>query len=666
MDNRRAVRFCDFVTQPEARIDATLEERSQAPRPWLIALLVCSLTLVAYLPVVEGPFIWDDYQLIFDSPRVQELKPLSAYWGTSFWTRGDIEPSGRNYYRPLAIFSLALDHAVHGENPAGYHVTNALFHGANTLLLFGLLRRRKLAAPQAGLLALGWGLFPRLTEAAAWISGRTDVLAGFFSLLALFLAARDRVWTRWAAAASALLGLFAKEVALAALVGVALSEWFAARGASPPKRVLRIVPAALSGVAYFGTRLWAMGIGIRSNNLSWPERIISGTEALGRYVAMLFDGWRPCIQIGFLGAPSWPHVALGGAVALAGVGFVAHHRRKLDAQSFSALAVFALSLGLVLHIVPITVNIVAADRFMYLPLAALVLLLSPLANRPLRHPACIGLGVLCVSYGVATFHRARTWADEVDFWTTAFREERDHNATSRLELGNVYGRAGLHNYAIALQMSADTGDYQNFLLASHNAAMRFVVLGRYAEARAILEQLVREMPQIPKFHYALAALCVAEHKFEEADKHLTVAERLYPDSTSVQKLRRAMRELRAEEHAPVPDLSTLNGKLENASRIAVYGRAKEALDLLVAAAASPEITAAQLTDPLLYAFDWGTPRQLTALYERYRAVGGDSPTFAENYRLRMERVARLKALWPSLADNSRAPLPAAEPSARER
>jgi len=631
---------------------ANAQAKFVAPRPWLIASLVCVLTLAVYLPVVDGPFVWDDYQLILDAPRVQELRPLRDYWGTSFWTRGDIEPSGRNYYRPLSILSLALDHAVHGENPGGYHVTNALFHTANTVLLFGLLRRRKLEAAQAGLLALAWGWFPRLTEAAAWISGRTDVLAGFFSLLALFLAGRPSRRARWGTAAAGLFGLFAKEVAAAALLGVAVHEWVSRRGEPLQKRLLSLVPVSCAGIAYLIVRVRAMGPSINSNNLSWPERAISGFEALGRYVTMLVDGWQPVIQIGFLGAPSWPHIVLGACTLVAALVWFWLWGRRLDASGLSALATLAVSLGLVLHLVPITVNIVAADRFMYLPLAALVLLLAPLARVPLRHPAVIGTALLCLSYGVATFVRARVWADEVDFWTTAFREERDHNATSRLELGNVYARAGLHTYAIALYMSPDTGDYQNFLLASHNAAVRFMVTGRYAEARAILERVWREAPAIPKFHYAIAALCVAEHKFDEAEKHLSEYERRYPESTSTQKLRRAIQELRTAETEPSPDVTTLQGQLQNAARIAMFGHAKESLDLLVAASRSSEITAEQLTEPLLYAFDWGSPRQLSALFERYRAVGGDSVTLSENYRLRTERVARLRQLWPTLAKDA--------------
>ncbi|MFZ5891516.1 MAG: tetratricopeptide repeat protein [Myxococcota bacterium] len=629
---------------------ATTSQRlSLAPRAWLIAIFVAVLTLAAYLPVVDGPFVWDDYSLIFDSPRVQEVRPLRDYWGTSFWTRGDVEPQGRNYYRPLAIYSLALDHAVHGENPGGYHVTNALFHAANTLLLFGLLRRRRLESVQAGLLALAWGWFPRLTEAAAWISGRTDVLAGFFALLALYLAGRESRVARWGAAASVLMGLFAKEVAAAALVGVAVSEWGTNRDQPLKRRALRIVPVACAAVAYLAMRLWAMGPGVKPNGLDWKERIISGFEALGRYVAMLVDGWHPVIQIGFLGAPSWPHIALGAITLVAAAIWFWRRGRKLDSDGLSALATLAISLGLVLHIVPITVNIVTADRFMYLPLAAFILLLAPLAGRPLRHPAFAAVAILALSYAVTTFRRSGVWADEVDFWTTALHQQKDHNATSRLELGNVYGRAGMHTHAISLYLSADTGDYQNFMLASHNAAMRFVVTGRYAEARAILERLVREAGFIPKFHYSLASLCVAEDKLDEAEKHLAVAEKLYPESTSVRKLRRAITELRAHANEPAPDTSTLSGQLRKAAQASERGRAKEAVDLLIQASASPEITPDQLTEPMLYAFDWGTPRQLTALYERYRAVGGDSPALAENYRMRMERVARLKALWPTLA-----------------
>jgi hypothetical protein len=605
--------------------------------------------LVAYIPAVEAPFIYDDYQLILDSPRVKELKPLREYWGNSFWTRGDIEPQGRSYYRPLTIFSLALDYRLHGKNATGYHIANALLHAANGVLIFALLRRRRLESPQAALLALAWAWFPRLTEAAAWISGRTDVLAAFFVFLALLLSGRQRAWTRWTAAFAVLLGLFAKEVAAAGLVAVAVTEWFSRRDLPLRRRATRLIPVVCSGAAYTAARLVAMGIGVQSNGLTPRGKATIALEAIGRYTVMLVDAWHPDIQIGYLGAISWPHVALGAACLVGACIWFWRRGRFLDADALAALAMLVVSIGLVLHVIPISVNIVAADRFMYVPLAGLILLLAPLAKRPLRHPAFAAVALVSVTFAVTTFQHARLWADEVEFWTQQFRTKKQFNATSRLELGNVYARAGLRTYALALYMNADRGDFYNYLLSLHNAAVRFTLDGHYTEARTLMDFIVAQGPRVPKFHYALALLSVAENKLDEAEKHLTRMEKLNPDSQSARRLRESIRALREAEKQPPPDDTTLNGKLDHAMRLALGNRPRESVEMLLKASESPEITQKQLTEAILYAFDWGTPKQLTALYERYRAIGGRSPVLAENYRLRMERVAQLRALWPTLA-----------------
>lgn len=622
---------------------------SHAPRPWIIGLLVAVLTLVAYIPVVEAPFIWDDHQLILESPRVQELRPLREYWGNAFWAKGDMEPEGRSYYRPLAIYSLALDYAIHGKNASGYHIANALFHVANAVLLFALLRRRRLESLQAALLALTWGWFPRLTEAAAWISGRTDVLAAFFVFLALYLSGRERAVTRWAAALAALLGMFAKEVAAAGLAAVAVNEWFARRDLAVQQRVLRIVPIGCAALVYGAARFWAMGSGVNSSDLPVLVRALFGVEALGRYVAMLADGWQPDVQIGFLGALSPPHVALGALLLIGSSVWLWRRGKSLDTDGLTALTLLGVSLGLVLHVVPISVNVVAADRFMYVPLAGLVLLVAPLARRPLRHPAFAVVALLAASFAVTTFRRAGVWADEVEFWAAQFRAKQRFTAMSRLELGNVYARAGLRTYALALYMNSDARDYANYLLALHNSALVYNADGRLAEARALLERVVHAAPAVPKFRFTLALLDLSEHKLDEAEKDLATAEKMYPDMSTIPKLKKGIAKIRELDKEPPLDESTRPGQLKLAMRLAVLGRPKESLDELVKASAQPDITVSDLTSAILYAFDWGSPKQLTALYKRYREIGGNSPVFEENYNLRMERVNRLKALWPTLA-----------------
>jgi tetratricopeptide (TPR) repeat protein len=517
------------------------------------------------------------------------------------------------------------------------------------VLLFVLLRRREVNATLAALLSLVWACFPRLTEAAAWISGRTDVLATTFVLLAfLFTLQRSWFW-RAAAAVSVLIGLFAKEVAAAGLLGVAAFEWRESRELRVRDRADRLVPIAAASVAYGGIRAWGIGPSIQENGLSPKDIALSACEAVGRYALMMLDGWQPSIRIGNLGFPSMPFVVAGVIVLVAAAFGSWQFVRRTDSAGQMALATALGSFGLVLHILPITVNVIAADRFLYLPLAALVLAFAPALRRVPMRNAAIALSLLLASYLPVTWARIKIWADEVDFWTTALREQQTHNAGSRLELGNVYGRAGMHSHALSLYLDPDSADLTNYVLARANAGNALVTLGRLEEGRTVLQEVVNNAPGVPRLHFGLAFACVTLEQFDEAEKHLKVVLKLVPDSVSARKLQKQIAALRASADDPPPDTNTLRGRLAQAGHYAQLGRSKDALNLLVEASSSPEMGVADLTNALVYAFDSGTPRQLTALYQRYIDRGGNAPAVRANYQARMERVRRLRELWPTLS-----------------
>lgn len=629
--------------------DGIVSRTSAAPRPWILGLAVLIGTWAVYLNAVDGPFLWDDHQLIESSSRISQLRPLREYFQSPFWAWNDFQPGGRSYYRPLSILSFALDRAVHGWNPGGFHVTNLAFHGTNALLVFALIRRRKVDATLAALLSLIWACFPRLTEAAAWISGRTDVLATTFVLLALLFTLKRSWLGRGAAAVSVLIGLFAKEVAAAGLFGIAVFEWRESRDLPFRARAARVTPIALGALAYGCIRAWGIGPSIQQNGLSPRQMLLTALEAIGRYAFMILDGWQPSIRIGNLGFLSMPWVVVGGLVFVAAAFGSWRFARRTDSVGLLALATALGSLGLVVHILPITVNIVAADRFLYLPLAALILAFAPALQRVPKQRATLALALLLASYLPVTWLRSKVWADEVDFWTTALKQQQTHNAGSRLELGNVYGRAGLHSHALSLYLDPDSEDLTNYYLARTNAGTVLLTLGRPEEGRTVLQEVVRSAPEVPRFQFALAAAHVSLEEFDEAEKHLAIALKLFPDSIAARQLQKTITRLRKAANDPAPDTTTLRGRLALAGRYAELGRSKDALNLLVEASATDEMPLADLTNALLYAFDAATPRQLTTLYERYSRRGGDAPVVRTNYQARMERVRRLRDLWPTLS-----------------
>ena len=249
-----------------------------------------------------------------------------------FWIE-DGSGDARAYYRPLTVLSFALDHSLHGENPAGYHLTNSALHTLNALLLLTLLLRRRADVRVALLLSAAWALHPRLTEAAGWVSGRTDVLATTFCFLALLVHRSRSLGHSLASAGLLFLGLASKEVALAGVAALMAKElcWRApgSREAGAWKRGLVFALPLLGALlAYGGLRLSALsGTKPLIVPLSLGERLAAVVEALGRYAFDLAVPWLPRAQQGKLGQPDYRFVALALIAASVATGTVAWRRR---------------------------------------------------------------------------------------------------------------------------------------------------------------------------------------------------------------------------------------------------------------------------------------------------------------------------------------------------
>ena len=98
------------------------------------------------------------------------------------------EIKGGAYYRPLLGVSYLFDKYVWLLDTRLMHLDNLLFHLANALLVYYLAyqllpreERHKSILPLIA--SLLFGLHPVTTESVAWISGRTDIMAGTFVLL---------------------------------------------------------------------------------------------------------------------------------------------------------------------------------------------------------------------------------------------------------------------------------------------------------------------------------------------------------------------------------------------------------------------------------------------------------------------------------------------------
>lgn len=153
-------------------------------RKYWIQLALAFVTLALYAPLRHHDFInCDDPDYVTENATVQKgLTGAGIKW--AFTT---VHSSN---WHPLTWISHMVDCQIFGLIPAGHHATNLLFHIANTLLLFELLRRMTGATWRSAFVAALFAWHPMHVESVAWVAERKDVLSTSFWFLTMLVYVR--------------------------------------------------------------------------------------------------------------------------------------------------------------------------------------------------------------------------------------------------------------------------------------------------------------------------------------------------------------------------------------------------------------------------------------------------------------------------------------------
>ncbi len=142
----------------------------------VFAILILIVSFVSFLPSLNNGFVRggddDNYvvgNLLLGDLSLQGIKNIfnSIHLGL---------------YKPLTMFSFALEYHFFKLNPYIYHLTNVILHLLNSLLVFWLILLVSRKAWVAFIVALLFGIHPLHVESVAWISERKDVLYSLFFL----------------------------------------------------------------------------------------------------------------------------------------------------------------------------------------------------------------------------------------------------------------------------------------------------------------------------------------------------------------------------------------------------------------------------------------------------------------------------------------------------
>ena len=132
---------------------------------------------LVYVNAVDNPFVYDDRRLIVENRSLRP--PLNLHAVVL-----------QEATRPVVNLSYAIDRAVWGPEPFGFHVTSILLHMINVALLMTLAwqcaRDRirgagdplRALSPMRVMLVTGvlFAVHPMMTEAVGYIGGRSELM----------------------------------------------------------------------------------------------------------------------------------------------------------------------------------------------------------------------------------------------------------------------------------------------------------------------------------------------------------------------------------------------------------------------------------------------------------------------------------------------------------
>ena len=135
------------------------------------AAVIMLAAVLAYLPALRAGFVFDDWTLLVQQPRVPATEMLRRIWLTT---------DAPDYY-PVTWTSWLMQRQLWGAAPLGYHVVNILLHGLNAVLIAQVLRR--LSVPGGWFAGLIFAVHPVNVASVAWVSEHKNILAMLFFIL---------------------------------------------------------------------------------------------------------------------------------------------------------------------------------------------------------------------------------------------------------------------------------------------------------------------------------------------------------------------------------------------------------------------------------------------------------------------------------------------------
>jgi hypothetical protein len=430
-------------TQTPPVLDYGASDEIALPNPMVLAAIgLALLSIITFLPTLRGEATWLDDVSFTDNPYVHATDGVARFWTTA-------DQAGR--YQPMTLTSFWLGTRLFHESLPAEHFINILLHAIVVILLWTVLRR--LEVPGAWFAAAVFAVHPVHTQAIAWISGRSVVLAAVFYLAAMLVYLRflgltpaaeaktlftlppepERLWgLAFVLFICALLSNAAAAVTFP--IALLLVVWWK-RDAISPKEWLGILPFFVVAVAVGAWAGWLQQSSMASEALlaafgftPFGDRLLIGLRAIWFYALkivapfpLIFDypRWSSSVGIG----------ALCGLLLVAALVLLWSLRGRWGRGALAGAFLFLVAIVPMLSLLdpPAIRYSFVADNRQYLASAALIALVAAWATRifaseklrTMLNPSYCG-GAVIVVLAVLSLRQGNFYLNSQSLWRIRF------------------------------------------------------------------------------------------------------------------------------------------------------------------------------------------------------------------------------------------------------
>lgn len=459
------------------------------------ALLITGLGLLIYSNSLHNGFHFDDMFFIVDKPNIRDIHNIPAIW------HAHSHPA-----RFVAFYTFALNYHWHQYRVFGYHVFNLAVHLINALLVWQMVRLlfltgrmkedplNKLKDRIALFAALIFVAHPLQTQAVTYISQRFASLSTLFYLAgvcfylkARLVRTRISIFYFFAAALSAVLGMYTKQIVFTLPVILILIELVFVR----PRKIHWPLVLGVAGFLLVVPGIFSYNLSIlnihhmseshEGDKLTPLVYFLTQMPVLITYLRLLLvpigqnlDYDFPAYNSFFLPQVFVPFMLLA---VLFGWSIVLLKRNRL--MAFGILWFFVT---ISVESSFITIKNVIFEHRMYLPMAGISVFLSVMFFRTVRNArtAAVLLSVVVAVFGLLTYQRNFIWKDGITLWTDVLKKS-PHKSRPHISLAIAYIQderfdEALDHLNVAIALAP--GDFK----AYNNRGLILTKKGYYREA----------------------------------------------------------------------------------------------------------------------------------------------------------------------------------------